>query len=422
MRVTPLCWSLSYIVQQQKNMTQARRGDLVGTAINQLKNQRYFGVDNFTVNDLKRGRFSSDLIDNEERKRKRMTRGSSLGRLPGTSDMVEGVPSPIRDLFHTKSTSGLVDDGFGDVIETNRTLAVNRQVKPVNESYDALGPNELGILFKNGEFNLNTSRFPGVAVTMQCNPMVIISPGVFNYAIRRQQESMAKKYPELYRLLTPSDIWKDYSIDGIVEATTPMQHRGAIVSYGITTIDNTCLTGSTCNKLATMDSKAHQYIVNYWGSNVWPGAYLYMILKKFKSSDYSFDYGASCQNTISSLYDKKASQVLTNPLQPYQVAFLSLPKGGPIPTEHLHYYDEEQNFRTDAHVIFIGVVAEVPQGFVFNESNTPLKPFASLPSCPYAQCGTALSTGERGKIVNTSVPPNRLIRIFLDSNDGATVI
>jgi hypothetical protein len=161
-----------------------------------------------------------------------------------------------------------------------------------------------------------------------------------------------------------------------------------------------------------MAARAKISCVNYWGAGVKPGTHLYAVLKKFEQSDYSHEYllGGKVLTDHTGKRMANSNDCDVNPMRPYQLAFFALPDGGPIPLEITRYYDDEGNLRTDAHIIRIGTVMEVPLGHVYRESMTRLKPFTGiLPSCGLSHYS----------MTNNYMPVNHNpITIHLKPNDG----
>ncbi len=198
-----------------------------------------------------------------------------------------------------------------------------------------------------------------------------------------------------------------------------MQNRASVFAGGCSGYDGSVVDNpSACTSLVTMITKGVLNSANYWGPNVEPGSELYMIFKKFDSSDYCHDYKHGGQ-TLTNYPAKKqqsfapSSYAMANPFTPYQLAFFSLPKGGVPPTEYTRYTDEPGNLRTDALVMYIGRVTEVPIGHVFRDVNTRLKPFTgSLPNCPLSSYSVA-----NDNMINSSKMTQYNIKIILRPND-----
>lgn len=393
-------------------MSRIERGNTVDGAIRNITDARTFGATTFLnkqdINDRRGTKVFGDL----KRRVDRQGRGTPLGRL--ANRYVQGEPgSTVLDLFRTKNTTPLYDDGLGDEDDHNVTLAVNRQVNRPGPQFDSIQMHEIAILFKNSEDNLNTYRIEGSQFTIQCNPLSIIPPSVYNYAIGQIQQREAKNYPELYRKRTPFDYWKDYSIDGIPDMISPIKDRSSVFCLGSSMVDGAGVCDQpTCTMLATMAARGRKKVINYWGSGVKPGSQVWAVIRKFEQSDYSYDYMLGNKVLTDHTGKRRAvsNDCETNPLRPYQLAFFALPEGGPVPPEYTHYYDEEGNQRFDGHLIKIGTVAEVPLGHVYRESNSRLKPFTGA----VPLCATSHYT-----MTNDYAPMRReLITIILKPDDG----
>lgn len=376
---------------EKKKMTRVERGNTLESAIRQLGDARHYGEETFLNRRDIVERTGTKVLSGVERRLKRQAKGTPLGRLGNKNSLFLAGNDPVRDLFHTKHTTPLYDDGLGDDDDFNVSLVVNRQVNELAPSFEPIKPNTLVLLYKINEGNLNTCRLDGEAFTIQCNALSIIPVSVYNYATGLVQQREARAFPAEYRKRVPSDYWKDYSFDGIPESVQPMQNRASIFSCGGSMVDATAIsTTPQCTSLATMAARAVISVENYWGSAVKPGAHVYVVIKKFEPSDYSYDYMSGNKMLVNHSAKKLALAAANDStislLRPYQMAFFSLPDGGPVPIEYSRYYDEEGVLRTDGLVMQIGVVTEVPLGHVFREQATRLRPFTgTIPSCPLSQ-------------------------------------
>lgn len=371
-------------------MTRVERGNTLDSAIRKLGDARHYGEEQFLSKRDVVERTGSKVVPGITRKLERQKRGTPLGRL-GTQNglfLSEATNDKVADLFRTKYTTPLYEDGFGDEPDFNVSLVVNRQINELAPSFETIKPNTLVLLYKVNENNLNTCRLEGEAFTIQCNALNIIPISVYNYASGLVQYREARNFPSEYKKRVPSDYWKDYSFDGIPEMVQPMQNRASIFSCGASTIDGAAIaTTPQCTQLATMAARAVISVENYWGSAVKPGAHLYVVIKKFEPSDYSYDYMLGtkvlCNQVAKKLAMAAANDSTLSLLRPYQMAFFSLPDGGPVPPEITRYYDEDGILRTDGLVIKVGLVTEIPLGHVFREQSMRLKPFTGVvPLCP----------------------------------------
>lgn len=374
-------------------MTRVERGNTLESAIRQLGDARHYGEEQFINKRDVVERTGSKVLPGISRKLERQRRGTPLGRL-GTSNglfLSSETNDKVSDLFRTKFTTPLYEDGLGDEPDFNVSLVLNRQIKELAPSFESIRPNTLVILYKVNENNLNTCRLDGEAFTIQCNALNIIPISVYNYATGLIQYREARNFPAEYKKRVPSDYWKDYSFDGIPEMVQPMQDRSSIFSCGASMIDGAAVaTTPVCTQLATMAARAVISVDNIWGSAIKVGAHLYVVIKKFEPSDYSYDYMLG-DKILTNHSAKKLAQAASNDstlslLRPYQMAAFSLPDGGPVPIEYTRYYDEDGTLRTDGLVMKVGVVTEIPLGHVFREQGSRLKPFTGvIPLCPLSQ-------------------------------------
>ena len=393
-------------------MSLIERGNTVESAIRQIRNDRTYGAETFVTKSDMTQRTGSKVFGDLRRRVERQNRGTPLARL--TNNTSNSIPV-VNDMFRTKNTTPLYEDGLGDEPMDNIRLVVNRQVNRPGPLFDPIQKGELAILFKNTEDNLNTCRLEGAAFTIQCNPLSIIPPAVYNYAIGQLQQREATHYKEKYRKRTPFDYWKDYSIDGIPEHISPMQNKSTIFCTGSAMVDGCGTTDSNiCTMLSTMAARApHIKVINYWGSAVKPGSHLWGVIKKFEQSDYSYDYliGTKILTDHTGKRLAIANDCEVTPLMPYQLAFFSMPDGGPVPPEYTRYYDEEGNLRTDGHLIKFGTVAAVPLGHVFRENNARLRPFTgAIPTCVMSHY--TMTTADHSSMRHNP------ITIMLKPNDG----
>lgn len=395
-------------------MSTVERGSTVGRAISNSTGARTFGAKAFTPTRAKNG--GKVIGQSTFRRVQEQKQGRALGRLP---NVPQNLGSEVLDLFRTKHTNPLYNDGLGDDDDFNMSLVINRRVKEIAPCFGSVSPNELAILFKDNEDNLNTCRVEGADFTLQCNPLSIIPPAIFNYALYQIQEQEFQRFPQIYRKRTPQEYWKDYILDGVVEGVSPIQNRASVFARCGSIFDGTAIDNVNANSnMVTMAAKAVITCINYWGCAVRPGAHLYIIITKFAPTDYVHDYNQGNQ-TLSNYCAKtqrltSTNDTTINPLTPYQMAFFALPYGGNIPTEYTRYYDEEGNLRTDPLIIRVGTVTEVPIGHVFRESTTRLKPFTGpLPQCPLSNYSAINDT-----MSNYSNHTNHPIKIILNPDDG----
>ncbi len=395
-------------------MTTVERGSTLSAAINASRGARTFGSKSFVPTRAKNG--GKIVGETTLRRVQEQRQGRTLGSLGGVSP---SLGNQVLDLFRTKHTTPLYNDGLGDEDDFNMSLVINRRVKEIAPCFGSIDPNELAILYTLNPDNLNTSRCEGSEFTLQCNPLNIIPPAMFNYALFEIQEAESLRFPQLYRKRTPQEYWKDYIIDGIVEHVGPMQNRASVYESCGTLFDGTMIENpNASSQMATMLAKGVIKCVNYWGSAVKPGAHLYAILTKFPSGDYTHDYRQGTQILTNSRAKTQrmtaTNDSLVNPLSPYQLAFFSLPNGGPVPTEYTQYYDEEGNLRTDPVIIRIGTVTCVPIGHVFREATCPLKPFTGvLPHCQMSNYSVYHDTA-----TTFGNATNHPITIILNPDDG----
>lgn len=377
--------------------------------INSLRDTRSFGVGSFDLKSYADSRTTSargtKILASTQRQLERQGSGTPLARLTGVH-----APKPVSSHFRTKYKTPRYagDDMSIFESESNMALVVNRQMKAIHESYQSLDVFQLAILYKHSEGNLNAARIDLVPFTIQCNPLQIVPPSVLNQVWALQQNEEAQRHPQLYRLRTPVDYWKDFVFDGIVNTVSPIHDRQSVFECGPLMVEVEPLTPNY-NRLITMHSKGPIYIeADYFEDNVKPGAALYAVIKKFESSDYASQGTLHCLLRNTATIPKGPA-----PLRPYQMGFFSLPNGGPVPDEYKRYYDEEGALRTDSLVIYLGMVMEVPQDHIFREYNGPLKPYTKITPSTNS-CGRPSADA----VLYNAKAQRRLLRVLFDCDQG----
>jgi hypothetical protein len=396
-------------------MSRIERGNTVEGAIRQLGDARHYGENTFIHKQDVTNRSGTKVFSDVKRRVDRQKKGTPLGRLSGAPLRTGNeTHSAILDLFRTKHISPLYDDGLGEDNDFNVSLTVNRQVNKPGPLLDPIQPHELAILFKVNECNLNTCKPEADRFTVQANPLDIVPPSVYNYATALLQQLHAKQNPAEYKKTTPFDYWKDYSIDGIASHIAPFQNRSSVFAFGASLVDGRAVsTQCAVTALASMEARAEIECINYWGPGIKVGSHLYAIIKKFEQGDYSHEYLLGNKKVLTDHTGKRlanSNDCDNNPMRPYQLAFFALPDGGPIPMEISRYYDDDGYLRTDAHIIRIGTVMEIPLGHQYKETGTRLKPFTgTIPPC----------TMSHYTMTKNYMPVNHNpIKIHLKPNDG----
>lgn len=378
--------------------------------VNSLREKRTSGILPFDMKQMADSRTTNangtKILASTSRQIQRQASGTPLSRITG-----RGMPAGLSDQLRTQFTSPRFDDGMSIFeSESNMELVVNRQVKAIHSSYPSLEPYDIAILHKHNEGNLNSGRIDLVPFTIQFNPLQIVPPAVLNQVWAMQQDEEAQRHPQIYRTRTPLDYMKDYVIDGVTQFVSPIQDRQSIFECGALTIESDTLSPNY-NRLVTMLSKGPIYLnSDYFESNVKPGSTLYAVVKKFEPSDYASQGTLHCLRNNTATIPKGPSA-----LRPYQMGFFSLPNGGPVPDEYKRYYDEEGVLRTDGHVIYLGMVMEVPQDHVFKEYMGPLKPHTKIAVKEAEICGRSLSNTN---MVYHPRAPRRLLRVMFDCDQG----
>jgi hypothetical protein len=251
-------------------------------------------------------------------------------------------PESIRDL----ANNGMDVEYFSGEPEYNAPHPWERLVKPIGPHIPAPSIGELVLLHKPDNGNNKTIRMEN-SMMNQGNPLTILNPAQWNMELAKWQLCLFKDERAKYDQLTPRDVFKNWTIDGVVEK------------------DNS--TGSTMpstqrNKRLVILTRGFAKIDPYW-TNVEAGTVCLMIIKKYDNYDgnYVLNTYANSNNNTSNI-----EQVEKPPnFNPFQIGFYSLKHGGQLSWDALKYnFTDKDNFtyeRTDSLVIRVGVIHD-PRG------------------------------------------------------------
>lgn len=297
---------------------------------------------------------------------------------------------------------------------TNVTTTIQVPVKPFTGSLDAVRKYELAIEYKLDPHKMDTMAVRHVG-RMQRSPMTVLNPATWNYTLCSLQIRDVKENPEAYYLKTPWDYWKDWSISGVVEAEEMLDGSDSFHAGGLDPGSSSARAGGY--KLLTMATKGPVSIHNYAGRNIYQGGKMYAIIKKSKiPGDYWLDSrpGPTTYAGRHSV-DMKLPMIRDNKQEifPYQMSFMCLPNGGPLPREATMYRNERGDMCYDAIVIYLGTIFSTPidHEFMaitdFYELNAETKRREPINNGGYND-------------VRSSYDPNAIMytKIILDCDDG----
>lgn len=331
-----------------------------GAEINRTYGERQMGTDTF-------GFTGGKMNATKGRIQKRR---NELGGTASLQNLTSGAPyihrGPVTQILGQAFMTRYTSPGFDDHIalkeqQTNTKFVINRRARKISDKYAAVDVNDLAFLYLNGKESLNTTRLRGTETTVQVNALPLLNPETLNLILRQQQVAMNEHEPDRYKDLTPSDIFKDYILDGIPESAWSMSEGGTDCG----------------DKLITMAIKGMTNVNDYWPPNKKTGSVLYFMISKFAQPSTEFNIG-----TLRALNGQSGfTQVDTvSPIKPYQVGFFSMPNGGPVPVEQTRYVDEWDRHRTDSLVVKVGTVFSVPPEHVYKDVNTRAVAFTGVAS------------------------------------------
>jgi hypothetical protein len=321
-------------------------GSAMDVDIKSLLSQRTSDIDQPIFEDLKNGRLASKL--SERRSQLNSINGGTL--LSNLSNRVPKKASAPN--FRTKNTSPFDDPVFHTTEEeTNTVQAVNvlAMEMATELGIKEIGPYQLIIMHKNDE-NLSSYQshtFDGVL--HDCTPQQIITPEIFNYVEMLRQQKLYNENRPLYDQETASDVWENYHIHGISDTVTTDHTKfdGNAMNYG--------------KQRVTVSSKGPEFIRNYFGSNIAPGGDAWAIIKK---QPVKTDYTLMDPNTIKSSRTNTTLQDKIS-FRPYQMSFVCMPNGGPLPSEATRSIDEHGFTRRDGIAIYLGHFFSIPPDHVY---------------------------------------------------------
>jgi hypothetical protein len=264
------------------------------------------------------------------------------GRTQGP--MGELAKSANRDkLSQLRYTDGMDEEIFTTEPVANTKHYHNRLVKPLAPDLATISRGELGFMHIDNKKSHRVVQLE--EMQLQANPRIVVSPSQWNAIAVEHQLRLYHDDPEAFAQLTPRDLYKDWSFEGVVEID-----GGA---------GNDIRTQSMSNKACTMNSKGQVMIHPYW-KHVMAGSKCYVVIKRYDfkpnfvlNTKYS-GHGFSGRRTLVTKDDV--------PIRPIQIGFYSLVEGGSLPMEIYQSEDQDGYVFSDALVMFIGTVLRTPDG------------------------------------------------------------
>lgn len=219
----------------------------------------------------------------------------------------------------------------------------NRMVKPMAPDLATISRGEIGFLHRNDARNGEIVQIE--EMMLQANPRIIFNPAQWNAVAVQYQLKLFQDDPEAYEKLTPRELFRDWSFDGVVEID-----GGA--GYDIKTQSNR-------NKLCTIIGKGQVKMHPYW-TNIMAGSKCYIIIKKYKfKNNYTLNTKYAGGKFAG---NRRLNNNTQMPIKPIQIGFYSLIEGGMLPMEAIQYEDEKGFVHSDSLIMYVGKVQRIPDG------------------------------------------------------------
>ena len=100
-----------------------------------------------------------------------------------------------------------------------------------------------------------------------------------------------------------------------------------------------------------MSVRGPQFIFNYFPPNIMAGGRIFAMFRKEIVPDRYYLTIPERENTTTPVQRKTETH---QTFMPWQMTFLSLPRGGPVPREKLRFYDEQGILRSDPMIVQLG--------------------------------------------------------------------
>jgi len=315
----------------------------ISAAIQNAQGLRKTGVDEIDITNNLNGDYLGRATAERKRKLDTLDTGTPL---PGQDEL---------ELFRTQYTDPEMDDYLPQLEEvTNVVQTVNVLSKPIYDDIPTPQPRELCILFMDNEYNKNTVYLESRGMWAQANPQVLVNPPVLNYILYEIQRKMFKRDKEAYYSLSAEKLMKDFVIFGIAEFINEPQY------------------GAECGeRLLTMSVRGPQFIFNYFPPNIMAGGRIFAMFRKEIVPDRYYLTIPERENTTTPVQRKTETH---QTFMPWQMTFLSLPRGGPVPREKLRFYDEQGILRSDPMIVQLGQVFANPQDHIYREVHDSTMP------------------------------------------------
>ena len=268
----------------------------------------------------------------------------------------------VLDSFRTQNASAFDPPSMQlTEPETNVTQPVTRYVKPHTDTLDGCALHELVFAYKEDPHQTMQTMRSGAGYISQ-DPMNIINPATLNHTLCAQQIWDAKRDYDDYKLKTPWDYWAPWTVDGIVEFEQMLDGSESVTTSGFSGRYNS--QAGNGYKVVTLSSKGPQYVYNYFGSNIKAGGTCYMIIKKHSMPDSFVLDNKLNEGSLAGNHRVHDPMPYSNGVhvlvRPYQVSFLCLPNGGPLPPEATTYFDEDGMLKRDGLAIYLGKIWSTP--------------------------------------------------------------
>lgn len=289
-------------------------------------------------------------------------------------------------------------------IKYNAKQSVQRMVVP--GEVEAVSKHELAFMLKTNErsesFTIeNDDRYAGTE-TVEQTPVMMVNVAVWNYSMALKQwrefSSETEETKQRYENSCPYDHWKDWTVEGVVEAEELYgggeSETTSGLSLGSSAMQNT--------KSTTVVCRGGQFMYNIFGESVTEGATLWGVLTKSEAPD---SYRLVGKNNLSGTTSGRSIRIETEEdelsmpdvdgsvemkptshgtqlhhlFRPYQLKLLAVPSGESVPVDYLTYVDERGLMRYDGLAIYLGRVFSVPTGHEWQPLTTNAHEQRNLP-------------------------------------------
>lgn len=184
-------------------------------------------------------------------------------------------------------------------------------------------------------------------------PMRLYNAAEFNFKILRKQMKLKKMRPNDYKRLTPSVLWRGFSLDGVVTSTNELS---AVQQQSLFTGDSHRLAQEIVGgRLVAMMSRGPTTMNNVFGMgklNV--GMTLWAVIRKFPVQKKTRFFLSSDNDSPQTPIDVLAPT--EGLFMPYQLSFVAVSADTRLPQRYREYRDEDGRLRRDALALKLGRV------------------------------------------------------------------